>query len=149
MSSPFYVAARPPSRLLWFFLGAAAMFLSLAAVVVLIAGRFAYSRTNDAPAPTQRSACIINLRMIEGAKSTWALEQRKSALDVPVDSELFGESHYIQEKPMCPARGSYSLNPVGQAPTCSMPGHALEDRNLARRDPEVVDEVSRILKETR
>jgi prepilin-type N-terminal cleavage/methylation domain-containing protein len=73
----------------------------------------------------QRTACIQNLRAIDGAKSTWALEQKKSSSDTPVDGDLFGTALYVREKPACPASGTYSLNQVDAKPACSVPAHTL------------------------
>ena len=67
---------------------------------------------------SQRNACIANLKQIEGAKATWALEQKKINTDTPGDSDLFGSSLYIREKPGCPAAGNYSLNNVQTKASC-------------------------------
>ena len=72
---------------------------------------------------SQRAACVANLRTIDGAKATWALEQRKGGTDVPTDNDLFGPTLYIKEKPNCPANGTYSINAVDQKPTCTVPDH--------------------------
>jgi prepilin-type N-terminal cleavage/methylation domain-containing protein len=73
---------------------------------------------------SQKAACIANLRTMDGAKATWALEQKKNNADVPTDSDLFGATSYIREKPSCPAGGTYSLNQVDQKPTCTVPEHS-------------------------
>jgi len=73
---------------------------------------------------SQKAACIANLKTIDGAKATWSLEQRKTNTDVPADSDLFGATSYIREKPSCPANGTYSLNQVDAKPTCTIPDHA-------------------------
>ena len=73
---------------------------------------------------SQKAACVANLRTMDGAKATWALEQKKNNGDVPTDSDLFGATSYIREKPSCPAGGSYSLNQVDQKPTCTVPDHS-------------------------
>ena len=72
---------------------------------------------------SQKAACVANLRTIDGAKATWALEQRKNNGDVPTDADLFGPTSYIREKPGCPANGTYSLNQVDQKPTCTVAEH--------------------------
>jgi prepilin-type N-terminal cleavage/methylation domain-containing protein len=72
---------------------------------------------------SQRTACVINLRAIEGAKNNWALETRKSSSDVPSDGDLFGPEKYIREKPTCPANGTYSIGEVSAKPTCSVSDH--------------------------
>jgi len=73
----------------------------------------------------QRTACIGNLRVIDGAKGTWALETKRGSTDVPTDADLFGPMLYINPKPSCPANGTYSLNQVDTKPTCSVPSHTL------------------------
>ena len=74
---------------------------------------------------SQKNACIANLKQIDGAKNTWALEQKKVNADVPVDSDLFGTTLYIREKPSCPANGTYNLLSVVTKPTCTTAGHTL------------------------
>ena len=71
----------------------------------------------------QNNVCRSNLRAIEGAKTTWALEHHAKSGDVvPVDSDLFGAAQYIPQKPTCPAGGVYSLNRVDALPICSIHG---------------------------
>jgi prepilin-type N-terminal cleavage/methylation domain-containing protein len=72
---------------------------------------------------SQRAACVANLRTIDGAKATWALEQRKTNTDVPTDADLFGPTSYIREKPSCPAGGIYTLNQVDAKPSCTIADH--------------------------
>ena len=82
-------------------------------------------RCCDSPS-NRRNACIANLKQIEGAKSTWALEFAKGTNDVPVAADLFGPSTYIERKPDCPERGTYILGKVGDVPKCSVAGHQLD-----------------------
>ena len=96
--------------------------------VVLIIGllaaiaipNFVKARTNS-----QRSACIANLRQIEGAKHEWALETKKGSTDLPVQTDLYGTDKYIREEPTCPGSGTYTINIVITKPTCSLTGHTL------------------------
>jgi prepilin-type N-terminal cleavage/methylation domain-containing protein len=74
---------------------------------------------------SQATACINNLVKINGAKEQWALETKQVVGATPQDSDLFGATLYIAEKPSCPGSGVYSLNAVGSAPTCSISGHTL------------------------
>ncbi len=74
---------------------------------------------------SQKNACIANLKQMEGAKATWALEQKKTSTDSPSDTDLFGTDKYIREKPACPTSGTYALNAVQSKPTCSVAGHTL------------------------
>lgn len=71
-----------------------------------------------------RNACINNLRQIDAAKQQWALEKNKTAEAVPTAQDL---APYFKDNalPACPSGGTYSINAVGELPTCSVPGHAL------------------------
>jgi prepilin-type N-terminal cleavage/methylation domain-containing protein len=77
---------------------------------------------------SQKNSCIANLKQIDGAKATWALENKKVNTDVPVDSDLFGSTAYVRETPTCPGGGTYTLQAVQTKPTCTLSatdGHAL------------------------
>jgi prepilin-type N-terminal cleavage/methylation domain-containing protein len=76
---------------------------------------------------SQKNACIENLRQIFYAKATWALETHRSSSVTPVDSDLFGSTLYIREKPQCPASGTYDLLAMDAKPTCTLnaDGHTL------------------------
>jgi prepilin-type N-terminal cleavage/methylation domain-containing protein len=74
----------------------------------------------------QESACINNLKQIDGAKQTWALENRASQTSVPALSNI---QPYLGRgtagtAPTCPADAansfatSYSLNDLQTTPTC-------------------------------
>jgi septal ring factor EnvC (AmiA/AmiB activator) len=68
------------------------------------------------------AACINNLRLIDRAKQTWALEQNKTPDAVPTPQELIP---YLGNQffPQCPGGGTYSINAVSNRPTCSIAGH--------------------------
>jgi hypothetical protein len=73
----------------------------------------------------QMHACINNLRQIEGAKETWAVEHKKETTDTPTAQDL---DPYIKagfNRLKCPAGGMYTINSVGKKPTCSIPNHQL------------------------
>ena len=75
---------------------------------------------------SQRNACIANMKQIEGAKATWALEQKKVNTDTPADTDLFGATLYIREKPGCPAGGAYTMTQVQVKQTCpTVPNHTI------------------------
>lgn len=79
---------------------------------------------SQSQAETDRLACIANLKRIEAAKLQWAIEYNKTELDIPTMQDL---QPYFKDGlvPVCPSGGAYTLNSVGQLPTCSIPGHAL------------------------
>ena len=74
---------------------------------------------------SQKNACIANLKQLDGAKNTWALEQKKTNTDTPGDTDLFGSALYIRDKPECPAAGTYALGTVVTKPTCTITGHSI------------------------
>jgi hypothetical protein len=71
---------------------------------------------------SQENACINNLRQLDAAKNQWALEKGQPAGAVPTKQDLLP---YLRRWPVCPQGGTYNLGPVGEAPTCSVPGHKL------------------------
>ena len=93
-------------------------------VVVLLIGFFVVwpprARKGGKPTP-----CFSNLRDIQQAKQTWALDERKMTNDVPTDKDLFGPDKALINKPLCPNGGVYTLGAVGERPRCSVPGHSL------------------------
>ncbi len=78
---------------------------------------------------SQQNACINNLRQIDGAVQTWALENRKSPTDTYT---LDIVKPYIRldstgNIPACPASGSYSPGAtVSNAPTCNIANHTMQ-----------------------
>jgi len=69
--------------------------------------------------------CINNLRILQAARQQWALQNNKGqdATPTPMDIAPFLPG---QSMPECPGGGHYSLNAVGAAPGCSIPGHVLQ-----------------------
>jgi prepilin-type N-terminal cleavage/methylation domain-containing protein len=96
-------------------------------VVAIIALLAAVAIPNLAKArkSAQRTACINNLKTIEGAKSIWALNNKKGDADVPTDADMFGPGAEIEKKPACPGNGTYTIGAVSEKPTCSVPDHVL------------------------
>ena len=92
----------------------------LAAIII---PNFVKARCTSCP-----SACMANLKQIQGAKAEWAIETHKTPTDTPADSDLFGPTVYIREKPSCPAGGTYFVGAVGEKVRCSLggPGHSLD-----------------------
>ena len=74
---------------------------------------------------SQKNACIANLKQIEGAKQTWALENKKVSSDTPGSTDLYGATVYIRDEPTCPANGGYTIGDVGTRAVCSTAGHTL------------------------
>jgi competence protein ComGC len=99
--------------------------LFLAVPIIGLLAAIAIPNFIKARQASQTAACVANLKMIDAAKASWALEHKKTELDVPGDQDLFGTSTYIKTRPVCPAGGTYEINPVMEKPTCTALRHAL------------------------
>jgi prepilin-type N-terminal cleavage/methylation domain-containing protein len=55
---------------------------------------------------TFRKSCMSNLRQLEGAVQSWALETKKASGDPIASAELFGSTNYLRKEIVCPAGGS-------------------------------------------
>ena len=71
----------------------------------------------------QMNACINNLRVIDGAKQEWALENKKKETEKPSENDIAPYLHGAM--PVCPAGGTYTIGTVGERPRCSVAGHQL------------------------
>src|SRR5579862_408260 len=89
-------------------------------------GRKKASSTMD-PVNAAWNDCINNLRMIDGAKQTWALETGKQATDTPTwaDIQPYFNRGTNAAMPKCPSGGTYTIGAVGEKPKCSIAGHVL------------------------
>jgi prepilin-type N-terminal cleavage/methylation domain-containing protein len=77
---------------------------------------------------SQTNACINNLRIIDQAKQQWGLEYGQQATASPASTDLtpyFGRTG--TKMPSEPVGGSYNINALTTAPTCSI---ALVNSNL-------------------
>ena len=71
--------------------------------------------------------CINNLRLIDGAKQTWALEKKQDDSATPTAQDLTPYLKRSFNTFVCPAGGTYSINAVNQKPTCTIPEHRLAE----------------------
>lgn len=83
-----------------------------------------FQQFQQSQANAQLNACFNNMRIIEGAKDQWALENKKGTGDAASAQDL---QPYLKNNvlPACPQGGVYTINAVGALPTCSIPGHVL------------------------
>src|SRR5258705_4459119 len=70
----------------------------------------------------QRNACIANLKQIDGAKATWALEQKKTNTDIPAVTDLYGSANYNRDQPYFPADSGFHSAKVHGEATCKPVG---------------------------
>ena len=75
---------------------------------------------------TARNPCMNILRQLDGATLQWALENHKTAKDVPTWEEI---RPYLRDGvvPKCPEGGTYTLGTMDKPPRCSHPYHALPE----------------------
>ena len=79
---------------------------------------------------SQTNACINNLRLIDGAKQQWALENKKASTDSPAadgsDIKIYLGRGSAGQLPSCPLDStsdfatSYTVNDVATAPACKI-----------------------------
>ena len=105
-------------------------YLGIAWAIVFIPMMLAIAIPNFVKArdTAQMNMCINNLRQIDGAKQQWALQNKKTATDVPTAADLNAFLPAGFESLVCPKMGTYTINALGQSPTCSIPEHTLGDR---------------------
>ena len=74
---------------------------------------------------SQTNTCINNLRLVDGAKQQWALENNKTGSDTPAQADI---DLYLKVPGVeCPLGGTYNINDVEHNPDCpnvGEPGHA-------------------------
>ena len=68
---------------------------------------------------SQKNACIANLKQIDGAKNTWALETKQLSTATPAPGALYGAALYIRDTPTCPGPGTYTIGTVSEKPSCA------------------------------
>jgi len=106
--------------------GAALVVLPAAAVVGVMSA-IAIPNFVKARSTSQQNACINNLRQLDAAENQFALEKGKKAGDPCTGEDLKPYIRLINGKlPKCPQGGTYTINPIGEAPTCSISGHAIQ-----------------------
>lgn len=73
----------------------------------------------------QQKTCVANLKEIEYGKELRAIDKKLVTGDPVSMPDLWPD--YIRSPgiPQCPGGGAYTINPIGTAPTCTVPGHAL------------------------
>ena len=92
-------------------------------IVVMIIGLLAaiaipgFQKAREA---SQENACVNNLRVIEGAKDQYAIENNVGTGATPPLGQLYGDSNFVKKTPNCPAGGNYTIGAVGTDPTCSV-----------------------------
>lgn len=84
--------------------------------VVWAALLLSFIRARTTPA---MNSCVNQLRQLDGAKQTWALETHAITSDTPTWDDL---RPYLSRPLVCPQGGKYIIGPVGVPPKCSLGG---------------------------
>jgi hypothetical protein len=94
--------------------------------VPAVAAAIAIPNFAKARARSQENVCRNNLMQIQKAKQQWASQNGKSGTDTPTWDDL---SPYLSRRTImnCPSGGTYSINSVGEQPTCSVHSHGSND----------------------
>jgi hypothetical protein len=101
--------------------------IGLAIFIIPLMAAIAFPNFAKARDIAQKNQCINNLRMIDGAKQQWALENKKTSEAVPTAEDI---NKYLPngvsfESLHCAKEGTYTIGKVGEPPTCSIPQHQL------------------------
>ncbi len=96
-------------------------------IVILIIGillAIAIPQFVRARSSSQQKSCVANLRRISDAKELFAQETGLSTGDMVVIGDIFPTYLKAPTFPQCPGGGTYTINVVGSAPTCTDTGGA-------------------------
>src|SRR3989442_10449505 len=74
---------------------------------------------------SQKSACIANLKQIDGAKQTWALENKKVSRSVEHTSDLQSSPNHIRGQLFGQTSGTYTIATVAAKPTRTITDHTI------------------------
>ena len=93
-------------------------------IVVLIIGillAIAVPNFVRARESSRAKACIANLKQIDGAKEQYSMDLKLPAgAGAPAMTSLIGTGNYIKNTPACPSSGTYTVDVIGTAPSCSV-----------------------------
>ncbi len=116
------------------------VFLLLGVILAFAAGVFSFLRTKQPRTMRSMNSCLNSLRLLDGAKAQWALENKKVDSDVVTLSDiapyLKGSMlpkcpHYngdrMTAEPIYEHTGTYSVTIVGKVPTCRCVGHTFSE----------------------
>jgi hypothetical protein len=79
----------------------------------------------------QVNVCVNNLRKIDIAKQTCAMEKKLTSEQIPSPEDLKPYLGQDLSTLTCPQGGHYTINAIADPPTCSFPGHVL-NRDVGR-----------------
>ena len=95
-------------------------------IVVMIIGillAIAVPSFMNARERSRANACRANLRQIQAAKEQWAMANNQGPTATPAWDDLV--PNFIQQQPVCPSGGTYTIGNLSTNPTCDVDGHTL------------------------
>ncbi|MEQ2009013.1 MAG: prepilin-type N-terminal cleavage/methylation domain-containing protein [Limisphaerales bacterium] len=100
--------------------------IMIVVAVIGIMASIALPNFAKARATAQKKACTKNLSVLDQTKQQWGFENKKQSTATPTVAQIrvyFGKN----QMPVCPARGTYTLQRLDRNPTCtrSALGHTL------------------------
>ena len=103
--------------------------IAFAIFIIPLLAAIAIPNFVKARSTAQMNACINTLRQMDAAKNSWALENSKTNGVMVTENDLkpYIKLNSAGEISKCPAGGTYTIGPVGQVPTCSIPDHKLPE----------------------
>jgi prepilin-type N-terminal cleavage/methylation domain-containing protein len=101
--------------------------IMIVAILIALLAAIAIPGLVHARATSQKNTCISNLRQIDSAVQSWAMENKKISTDTYTLDDV---KTYINRNPgvlpECPSGGTYNPGAtVSDPPTCTISGHAL------------------------
>ena len=92
--------------------------LIIAIITAISVPQFVNDRTLS-----QASTCMANLKQIETAKETWALQTSQPVTATPLQTDLVPA--FMKSFPSCPSSGTYTIGTLSVRPTCTIAGHVI------------------------
>ena len=108
---------RKPARRNGFTLMEMMIVVTIMAMLMAIATP-SFVRARDS---ARTNSCMANLKAIDGAKTQWAMEYRKTDGEAVSWNDL--APSYMKSQVTCPWGVGYTLQPVGTPPYCPVVGH--------------------------
>ena len=113
---------------LWWGIGCLIAALGIPVIVAMIGliAAIAIPSFVKARGTAQEKVCINQMQLLENAKEQLLLTGRYSTGDFIPEEEISQHLENGFDGLKCPGGGTYSINPIGQPPSCSVHGPLLE-----------------------
>jgi hypothetical protein len=108
------------------------LLIGVIVVVIMAAMLPVITSFQKSRALAQRNSCVANMRQIDGATISFALEQKLYRGDAVPAQEV---AQFLRRGviPTCPAGGTYTLPVVMQSPICSVHGPLFSEAEVLSR----------------